>query len=92
MVKYSNFCVNIWIHDILIIIIGRNFYEILRAFDALQLTTYHKVVTPVNWCVGQDVFVSNTIDNEVASAVLQKGFVEIKPWFRLTGVPENTSV
>ena len=69
--------------------IGRNFYEMLRSFDALQLSTYHKVVTPVNWCVGQDVFVEPSVDNDTASAMLPKGYVEIKPWFRLTPAPDT---
>ena len=73
-----------------ILLIGRNFYEIIRSFDALQLTTYHKVIAPSNWCEGQDVFVSNTIDNTKATQMLPKGFVEIRPWFRLTGAPDNT--
>jgi len=71
--------------------IGRNFYEALRSFDALQLATYHKVVCPVNWCVGQDVFVDPNVDNDTASAMLPKGFVEIKPWFRLTPAPDNST-
>ena len=70
--------------------IGRNFYEILRAFDALQLVTYHKVVCPANWGSGQDVMVNNDLSNEEAGKILTKGFVTIKPWFRLTPCPEGT--
>eukprot|EP01041_Mallomonas_annulata_P002612 gene2612-5105_t len=68
--------------------VGRNFYEIIRAFDALQLVTYHKVSCPSNWGSGQDVFVHNDIDSEEATKILPKGFVAIKPWFRLTPCPD----
>ena len=62
----------------------------LRSYDALQLTTYQKVVCPSNWCLGQDVFVDPSIPNDEANRMLPKGYVEIKPWFRLTPAPENT--
>ena len=70
---------------------GRNFYEMIRAFDALQLATYHKVVCPANWGAGQDVLVSNDVSSEAATAALPKGFVAIKPWFRLTPCPDASS-
>eukprot|EP00607_Mallomonas_marina_P000606 CAMPEP_0182428834 /NCGR_PEP_ID=MMETSP1167-20130531/23972_1 /TAXON_ID=2988 /ORGANISM="Mallomonas Sp, Strain CCMP3275" /LENGTH=210 /DNA_ID=CAMNT_0024611977 /DNA_START=165 /DNA_END=794 /DNA_ORIENTATION=- len=60
--------------------VGRNFYEPIRSFDALQLSTYHRVVCPANWGSGQDVFVHNEVSNEEATKVLPKGFVSIKPW------------
>lgn len=69
--------------------IGKNFYELLRSYDALQLATYQKVVCPSNWCIGQDVFVDTSIANDEATRMLPKGFVEIKPWFRLTPAPDN---
>lgn len=64
--------------------IGRNIYEIIRIFDALNLVTFHKVVCPSNWANGQDVFVSNEITDDEASKLLPKGNIRIKPWFRLT--------
>lgn len=71
--------------------IGRNIYEILRAFDALQLATHHKVICPSNWSQGQELFVHNAVPSDQAGALFPKGFVEIKPWFRVTPVPESTS-
>lgn len=68
--------------------VGRNFYEVIRAFDALQLVTYHKVVSPANWGSGQDVMVHNDISSEDAAKTLPKGFITIKPWFRLTPCPD----
>ena len=68
---------------------GRNIYELIRLFDALQVTTYHSVVCPSNWGAGQDVMVNNDVSNEEAQKRLPKGFAEIKPWFRLTPCPEN---
>jgi thioredoxin-dependent peroxiredoxin len=68
---------------------GRNFYEIIRLFDATQLATYHSVVIPSNWTSGQDVVVNNAISDEEADKTISKGYVAIKPWFRLTPAPEN---
>jgi thioredoxin-dependent peroxiredoxin len=69
---------------------GRNIYEIIRAFDALQLSIYHKVVVPANWGAGNEVMVHNDIANDEATAALPKGFVEIKPWFRITPAPDRS--
>lgn len=69
---------------------GRNFYEIIRLFDALHMATYHSVVTPSNWGMGQDVMVNNDVSNEEAQEMFPKGFVTIKKWFRLVSAPENT--
>ena len=70
--------------------VGRNLYEIIRAFDALQLTIYHKVVVPANWGNGNEVMVANTCSNEEATEALTKGFVEIKKWFRVTPAPDRS--
>lgn len=53
------------------------------------MSTYQKVVIPVNWCVGQEVFVDPSVDSDTANLMLPKGFVEIKPWFRLTPAPDS---
>jgi len=68
--------------------VGRNFYEIIRCLDALQLTSYHQVGTPANWKVGEDVFVLPEVADEDAEEQFPKGFTTIKPYLRLTPVPD----
>jgi thioredoxin-dependent peroxiredoxin len=69
--------------------VGRNMYEIIRAFDAMQLTIYHKVIIPANWGNGNEVMVHNDVTNEEANEAFEKGFVQIKPWFRITPAPDR---
>ncbi len=66
---------------------GRNFYELLRVVDSLQLTAYHKVATPANWENGQDVVVSPAIPTEEARKIFSKGVEEVKPYLRMTPDP-----
>jgi alkyl hydroperoxide reductase subunit AhpC len=66
---------------------GRNFYELLRVVDSLQLTAYHKVATPANWEHGQDVVVSPAIPTEQAREMFTKGVEEVKPYLRMTPDP-----
>ncbi len=66
---------------------GRNFHELLRVIDSLQLTAYHKVATPANWEHGEDVVVSPTIPTEEAKDIFTKGVEEIKPYLRMTPDP-----
>lgn len=66
---------------------GRNFYELLRVIDSLQLTAYHKVATPANWNHGEDVVVSPKIPTAEAKALFSKGVEEIKPYLRMTPDP-----
>ena len=66
---------------------GRNFYELLRVIDSLQLTAYHKVATPANWKNGEDVVVSPSISTEDAKIIFEKGVEEIKPYLRMTPDP-----
>jgi len=66
---------------------GRNFYELLRVVDSLQLTAYHKVATPANWENGQDVVVSPSIPTAEAKELFKKGVEEIKPYLRMTPDP-----
>lgn len=66
---------------------GRNFYEILRVIDSLQLTAHHKVATPANWKNGEKVVVSPSIPTAQAREIFVKGVEEIKPYLRLTPDP-----
>ncbi|MEM1258569.1 MAG: peroxiredoxin [Bacteroidota bacterium] len=66
---------------------GRNFYELLRVIDSLQLTAYHKVATPANWNNGEDVVVSPKIPTDEAKELFSKGIEEIRPYLRLTPDP-----
>ena len=66
---------------------GRNFDEILRVIDSLQLTAYHKVATPADWKHGEDVVISPSISTEDAVDKFPKGFEVVKPYLRLTPQP-----
>lgn len=66
---------------------GRNFHELLRVIDSLQLTEYHKVATPADWKHGDKVVVSPAISTEDAKKIFPKGVEEIKPYLRLTPQP-----
>jgi alkyl hydroperoxide reductase subunit AhpC len=66
---------------------GRNFDEVLRVIDSLQLTAKHKVATPVNWKHGQDCIVVNSINDEDAAKMFPKGVTKIKPYLRTTPQP-----
>ncbi len=68
---------------------GRNFFEILRAIDSLQLTSTHNVATPVNWTDGDDCIIVNSISDEDAVKRFPKGFVKIKPYLRVTPQPNK---
>lgn len=66
---------------------GRNFDELLRVIDSLQLTAYHKVATPANWKQGEDCVVVPAVSNEEIPALFPKGYKEIKPYLRITPQP-----
>ena len=68
---------------------GRNFEEILRVIDSLQLTEYEKVATPVNWKDGNDVVILPSITNEEADKLFPKGYNEVKPYLRMTPQPNK---
>ena len=66
---------------------GRNFDEILRVIDSMQLTAKHKVATPVNWKNGEDVIITGAVSNEEAAQKFP-GFKTIKPYLRVTAQPK----
>jgi len=66
---------------------GRNFDEILRVIDSLQLTAKYKVATPVNWKQGDDCIIVPAVTNEEAKKAFPKGFTEVKPYLRTTPQP-----
>jgi len=68
---------------------GRNFFEILRAIDSLQLTSSHSVATPVNWNDGDDCIIVNSISDDDAVKKFPKGFVKVKPYLRVTPQPNK---
>jgi len=65
---------------------GRNFNEILRAIDSIQLTTKHKVATPANWQNGEDVIITAGVSDEEANATFG-GFERVLPYLRKTKQP-----
>lgn len=66
---------------------GRNFNEILRVLDSMQLTAQYKVATPVNWKKGEDVIIVPSVSNEEAEKLFPQGFKTIKPYLRTTKQP-----
>ena len=68
---------------------GRNFEELLRVIDSLQLTDYEKVATPANWKSGEDVVILPSIPNEEADKLFPKGYRELKPYLRMTPQPSR---
>ncbi len=67
---------------------GRNFDEILRVIDSLQLTAKHSVATPANWKNGEDVIIVPAVTNEQAKEKFPGGWNEVKPYLRLVKQPE----
>lgn len=66
---------------------GRNFTEILRVIDSLQLTANYQVATPADWVNGDDVIIVPAVSNEDALAKFPKGFTSVKPYLRKTPQP-----
>jgi alkyl hydroperoxide reductase subunit AhpC len=66
---------------------GRNFDEILRVIDSMQLTAKHKVATPVNWQQGDDVIIVPGVSNEEAAKVYPDGWETVKPYLRVVKQP-----
>jgi len=68
---------------------GRNFNEVLRLLDSLQLTDGYKVATPVNWTDGEDVIVVPSLSDADADKLFPKGYTKIKPYLRTTPQPNK---
>ncbi len=68
---------------------GRNFDEIVRLIDSLQLTDGYKVATPVNWRSGDDVIIVPSLSDADADALFPKGYQKIKPYLRVTPQPDK---
>ncbi|HLJ20916.1 MAG TPA: peroxiredoxin [Stellaceae bacterium] len=66
---------------------GRNFQEILRVIDSMQLSDKHKVATPADWKQGQDVIITTAVSDEEAKTRFPKGFKTLKPYLRVTPQP-----
>jgi alkyl hydroperoxide reductase subunit AhpC len=68
---------------------GRNFNEVIRVIDSLQLTASHSVATPADWEDGDDVIVMNSIKTEDIPSRFPKGYTEVKPYLRTTPQPNK---
>jgi len=68
---------------------GRNFDEVLRLIDALQITTKHKVATPVNWKPGEDIVISPAVSDEEAKKLYPEGWKTLTPYLRVAKAPRN---
>lgn len=67
---------------------GRNFDEILRALDSMQLTVKYKVATPVNWKNGEDVIIAGSVSDEDAKTLFPQGWNTVKPYLRVVKQPK----
>jgi alkyl hydroperoxide reductase subunit AhpC len=68
--------------------IGRNFDEVLRIVDALQLTAKHKVSTPVNWKQGEDVVIAGSVSDDEAKKMFPEGWKAPRPYLRIVAAPK----
>jgi thioredoxin-dependent peroxiredoxin len=66
---------------------GRNFDEVIRVIDSLQLTATHRVSTPVNWQQGEDVIIAGSVSNDEAREIWPDGWEEPKPYIRIVPQP-----
>lgn len=66
---------------------GRNFDEVLRVIDSLQLTAKHRLATPVNWQPGDDVIIAGSVTNDEAKTLYPEGWKEPKPYIRIVPQP-----
>jgi thioredoxin-dependent peroxiredoxin len=68
---------------------GRNFDEVLRVIDSLQLTANHKVSTPVNWQRGEDVIIAGSVSDDAAREIWPEGWESPKPYIRIVPAPAS---
>jgi alkyl hydroperoxide reductase subunit AhpC len=67
---------------------GRNFDEILRVLDSMQMTAKYKVATPVNWKKGDDVIIAGSVSDDDAKKLFPQGWKSPKPYLRIVKSPE----
>ena len=68
---------------------GRNFDEVLRVIDSLQLTAAHRVATPANWKPGEDVIIAGSVSDEEAEKIYPQGWKAPKPYMRIVPQPKS---
>jgi len=68
--------------------VGRNFDEVLRVIDSLQLGAKHKISTPVNWKPGEDVIIAGSVTDEDAKKQYPAGWKSLKPYIRIVPQPK----
>jgi alkyl hydroperoxide reductase subunit AhpC len=68
---------------------GRNFDEVLRVIDSMQLTAKHRVATPVNWKPGDDVIIGGSVSDEEAKTIYPEGWRSPKPYIRIVPQPKD---
>jgi thioredoxin-dependent peroxiredoxin len=71
---------------------GRNFDEVLRVIDSLQLTATHKVSTPVNWQNGEDVIIAGSVSDDEAREIYPEGWKSPRPYIRIVPAPDTSVV
>jgi alkyl hydroperoxide reductase subunit AhpC len=68
---------------------GRNFDEVVRVLDSLQLTAKHRVSTPANWKQGEDVIIAGSVSDEEAKKIWPQGFKAPRPYIRIVPQPRS---